>query len=73
MTFQRDSFQPALRVTSITFCSCVLCGTELEQIPAKREVIMLWAKDAVAGVGLVGFMVTAFLVASGAHGLLKLL
>jgi hypothetical protein len=73
MTYQQHSFQPDLKVNSITFCSCILCGTELEQAPTKREVMMLWAKDAAAGVGLVVFMTASFVLAQGAHGLLKLL
>jgi hypothetical protein len=73
MTYQQDSFRPAMRVNSITFCSCILCRTELEQSPTKREVIMLWAKDAAAGFGLVIFITASFVLAQGAHGLLKLL
>ena len=38
---------------------------------AKREAIMLWVKDAAAGVGLVAFMAASFLLASGAHSLLS--
>ena len=73
MTYQQDSFQPALRVNSITFCSCISCRTEIEQIPTKREIVMMWAKDAAAGFGLVAFMAMSFALAQGAHGLLNLL
>ena len=73
MTYQQDSFRPALKINSITFCSCILFGTELEQKPAKREVVMMWAKDAAAGFGLVMFMMASFLAAHGAQGILHLL
>ena len=73
MTHQLEGFQPALKAISITFCSCVLYGTELEQISTKREVVMMWAKDAAAGFGLVAFMMASFLAAHGAQGLLHLL
>ena len=73
MTYQQDSFQPALRVNSITFCSCISCRTEIEQIPTKREIMMMWAKDAAAGFGLVMFMAASFLAAHGAQGLFHLL
>ncbi len=73
MTYQQDSFQPALRVNSITFCSCISCRTEIEQTATKREFIMMWAKDAAAGFGLVMFMAASFLAAHGAQGLLHLL
>jgi hypothetical protein len=73
MTYHQDSFKPALRVDSITFCSCVSCRTELEQIPTKQERVMMWAKDAAAGAGLVLFMAASFLLANGAQGLLRLL
>jgi hypothetical protein len=52
---------------SIMICSCVPCGTKVEQIPSKREIMVMWIKDAVAGAGLVLFMVSAFVLASGAH------
>jgi hypothetical protein len=71
MTYQQDSFQPALEVSSITLCSCVPCRTKLEQNRSKRETIMVWAKDAVAGVGLVLFMAASFVLANGAQGLLS--
>jgi hypothetical protein len=35
--------------------------------------IMVWAKDAAAGFGLVVFMAASFAAASGLHGLLSLL
>jgi hypothetical protein len=56
---------------SVTICSCIPFGTELEQIRAKREAMMLWAKDAVAGVGLVLFMAGAFLLTGSAQSLLS--
>ena len=34
---------------------------------------MIWAKDAVAGFGLVVFMAASFAAASGLHGLINLL
>jgi len=51
----------------ITFCSCVLYGTKLEQNSTKREMAIMWIKDAAAGAGLILFMVSAFVLASGAH------
>ena len=32
---------------------------------------MMWAKDAAAGAGLILFMVSAFVLASGAHAVLN--
>jgi hypothetical protein len=51
----------------VTFCSCVLDGTKVEQNSTKREIVIMWAKDAAAGAGLILFMVSAFVLASGAH------
>ena len=56
---------------SITICSCVLDGTKVEQNPTKREIVIMWAKDAAAGAGLILFMVSAFVLASGAHAVLS--
>ena len=71
MSFQRDpsywtQATPA-QGNSISFCSCILDGTKVEQNPTKRETMVMWIKDAAAGAGLVLFMVSAFLLASGAH------
>ena len=55
----------------VTFCSCVPCRTELEQIPTTRETAIMWLKDAAAGAGLVIFMVSSFLLAGGAQSLLS--
>ena len=52
---------------SITVCSCIPNGTKVEQNPTKREIRIMWIKDVAAGAGLVLFMVSAFLLASGAH------
>jgi hypothetical protein len=46
-------------------------GTKLEQIPTKREIVIMWARDAAAGAGLIFFMVSAFVLASGAHAVLS--
>lgn len=74
MTYQRDprywTEAVAYRGNSITFCSCVPKGTKVEQSPTKRENVIMWAKDAAAGAGLILFMVTAFVLASGAHAVL---
>jgi hypothetical protein len=51
----------------VTFCSCVLDGTKLEQNSTKREMAIMWIKDAAAGAGLILFMVSAFVLTSGAH------
>ena len=40
--------------------------------PQKREIRTMWIKDAMAGAGLVLFMVSAFVLASGAHAVLSL-
>jgi len=55
---------------SVTICSCVLCGTDIEQNSSKRERTIMWIKDAAAGAGLMLFMVSAFVLASGAHAVL---
>ena len=52
---------------SITVCSCIPVGTKVEQNTTKREIRVMWIKDVAAGAGLVLFMVSAFLLASGAH------
>ena len=71
MSYQRDPIYwlNATRVqgSSVTFCSCVLDGTKLEQTSTKREIAIMWIKDAAAGAGLILFMVSAFVLASGAH------
>jgi len=46
--------------------------TKLEQIQ-KREATIMWLKDAVAGAGLLIFMVSSFVLASGAHAVLAIL
>jgi hypothetical protein len=71
MSYQRDPKLWAQGVeyngNSIMICSCVPRETKLEQIPTKREIVIMWAKDAAAGAGLILFMVSAFVLASGAH------
>ena len=71
MSYQRDPAYWTSAVefhgNSITICSCVLKGTKVEQNPTKREITIMWIKDAIAGAGLVLFMVSAFVLASGAH------
>jgi hypothetical protein len=62
---------PVEKVDSITFCSCVPCRTELEQIPTQREVRIMWIKDGLAGAGLIIFMISSFVLASGAHAVLS--
>ena len=75
MSFQRDSSYWTSAVefhgNSITICSCVPTGTKVEQNPSKREILIMWAKDVAAGAGLVLFMVSAFMLASGAHAALS--
>jgi hypothetical protein len=70
MSFQRDpaywTQSTRIRGNSITFCSCVLDGTKVEQNPTKREIVIMWAKDAAAGAALIVFMVSSFVLASGA-------
>ena len=71
MSYQRNHryWTSAVEVhgNSITICSCIPIGTKVEQNPTKREIRIMWIKDAAAGAGLVLFMVSAFLLASGAH------
>jgi hypothetical protein len=71
MSYQRQPHYWAsarrVRGNSITICSCVLDGTKVEQNSDKREIVIMWAKDAAAGAGLILFMVSAFVLASGAH------
>ena len=73
MSYQRDSryWIQAVKVAgnSVTFCSCVLDGTQVEQIPTMRETAIMWIKDAAAGAGLILFMVSAFVLASGAQAI----
>ena len=75
MSFQRDPGYWAqatrIRGNTITFCSCVPDGTKVEQNPTKREIVVMWIKDAAAGAGLVLFIVTSFVLASGAHAALN--
>jgi hypothetical protein len=74
MSYERDRryWIQGSRVTgnSITFCSCVLSGTQVEQTSSKRETVIMWAKDIAASAGLILFMVSAFVLASGAHAVL---
>ncbi|MDB5739504.1 MAG: hypothetical protein JWP16_544 [Alphaproteobacteria bacterium] len=74
MTYQRNSryWIQAAKVSgnSVTFCSCILDGTQVEQNPTKRETTVMWIKDAAAGAGLLLFMVSAFVLASGAQALM---
>ncbi|HEU0161338.1 MAG TPA: hypothetical protein VFQ69_02950 [Rhizomicrobium sp.] len=74
MAYQRSSdyWTSARRIrgNSITICSCVLIGTKVEQIPTQREIVVMWIKDVAAGAGLMLFMVSAFVLASGAHAVL---
>ena len=75
MAYQRDTAYWTQAVeyhgNSITICSCILDGTKVEQNPTKRENMIMWAKDIAAGAGLILFMVTAFVLASGAHAVLS--
>jgi hypothetical protein len=73
MTYPQPRFSAREKVNSITFCSCVPCRTELEQIPTKREVVIMWMKDAAAGAGLILFMISSFILAGGAQSVLHAL
>ena len=55
----------------ITFCSCQPCRTELEQIPTQREMTIMWLKDAAAGLSLVVFLASAYLIVPAAQMLLS--
>ena len=65
--------EPIRDPKAITFCSCAPCRTELEHIPTKREIRIMWLKDAAAGAGLVVFMISSFLLAGGAQMVLRAL
>jgi hypothetical protein len=72
MSYQRDGqyWVEATKISgsSITFCSCILDGTKVEQTAQdEREIRIMWIKDMAAGAGLILFMVTAFVLASGAQ------
>ena len=71
MSYQRHPlyWSNASRVQGnlVTFCSCFLDGTKIEQNSTKRGTAIMWIKDAAAGAGLILFMVSAFVLASGAH------
>jgi hypothetical protein len=75
VTYERDPHYwtdaAAYHGNSITFCSCIPVRTKLEQNPTKREIVIMWARDAAAGAGLILFMVSAFVLASGAHAVLN--
>ena len=76
MTYPQPSFSqpiPANKANPITFCSCLPCRTELEQNSTQREIAVMWIKDAAAGAGLIIFMVSSFVLASGAHAVLSVL
>jgi hypothetical protein len=74
MTYQRNPEYWTRGViqarNSITFCSCISFGTKVEQTSTRREIVVMWMKDAAAGAGLILFMVSAFVLASGAHAVL---
>ena len=75
MSYQRDpsywTRSTPAQGNSVLFCSCILDGTKVEQNPTKREIVIMWAKDAAAGAGLILFMITSFVLASGAHAALN--
>ncbi len=77
MSFQRDPtyWTQATRIqgNAVTFCSCVLNGTKVEQNSTKREIVVMWMKDAAAGAGLIIFMVSSFVLAGGAQSILHAL
>jgi hypothetical protein len=74
MSFQRapSYWTDSARIggNMVMFCSCVSIGTKVEQNSTKREIVVMWLKDAAAGAGLVLFMVSSFVLASGAHAVL---
>ena len=70
MSYPEPRFQPQQKAHTVTFCSCIPCRTELEQIPTQREVRIMWMKEAAAGAGLILFMVSSFALASGAQSIL---
>jgi hypothetical protein len=58
----------------ILFCSCISTRTKVEQKDQIREATIMWLKDAVAGAGLLVFMVSSFVLASGgAHAMMAIL
>jgi hypothetical protein len=73
MTYPQPQFEGHQPARPITFCSCVPFRTELEQTPIKREIAVMWMKDAAAGAGLIIFMVSSFVLAGGAQSVLHAL
>jgi hypothetical protein len=73
MSYQCDIFKSTGRAVSITFCSCVLPRTEIEQKPIGREVWIMWFKDVAAGAGLVVFMAASFAFVSSLQAILHML
>jgi hypothetical protein len=76
MTYPQPSPLDGRWIKTITFCSCVSNGTELEQNSTNREIAVMWIRaiwirDALAGAGLIIFMVSCFALASGAHAILS--
>jgi hypothetical protein len=65
--------QPLYEVDLISFCSCAVIRTKLEQNSKTREAAIMWIKDAAAGAGLIIFMVSSFVLASGAHAVMAIL
>lgn len=59
-----------IRGNAITFCSCVVMRTHVEQTSNERERRNMWLKDAAAGAGLVIFMVSVLVLTSGAQALI---
>jgi hypothetical protein len=60
-------------VNSVLFCSCAPMRTKVEQNSETREAAVMWIKDAAAGAGLIIFMVSSFVLASGAHAVIAIL
>ena len=71
MAYLQAKLLAGRQINSITFCSCISPRTEIEQNPTKREIMIMWIKDGMAGAGLIIFMVSAFVLASGAHAILS--
>jgi hypothetical protein len=64
---------PLYDLNSILFCSCQAMRTKIERNSKNREAAIMWFKDAAAGAGLIIFMVSSFVLASGAHAVLSIL
>jgi hypothetical protein len=58
-------------ILSVKYTYLYLLWNEDRTYPQEREIGIMWIKDAMAGAGLILFMVSAFVLASGAQAVLN--